>query len=450
MLFLLPVVSFASITINEVMYDLEGTDSGREWIELKNEGAESVNLLSWKFYENNSNHGLSLYSGEESILPGGFAVVVDSPETFLNDWPSFTGNLFDSSWSSFSNTGESFSIKNEDGDIIDEVTYVPEDGANGDGNSLQLISGEFIPASPTPGLENQSTEQETIASSSNTEQEEETTSVEYISTFGIPERVVSGERIGFEPKLYDNDGKLLFKALFRWSLGDGNSREDEYRKDFYHTYENPGVYVAYLEVFTSSKKDEPNHVYRQTIKVVPASVSLFLVEDGVLIKNKSVYELNIGDWDLVFDQENKFKIPKNTIVLPGKEIIFSFKTLGQSSVANIILQNQSDGAVASVTSLVKESNPVKIKTIYIPVENTPAPVEKIVEDSSGGLEADSYSQLASASSALPEKTGNNSLWFWIYGVLIVSVIGGVSYMYLRNEDEFIEEIKEADKYSIEE
>ena len=35
--------------INEVMYDLEGTDTDREWIEVYNDGAESMNLATYKF-----------------------------------------------------------------------------------------------------------------------------------------------------------------------------------------------------------------------------------------------------------------------------------------------------------------------------------------------------------------------------------------------------------------
>ncbi|MFT5359783.1 MAG: hypothetical protein ACI88L_000243 [Candidatus Paceibacteria bacterium] len=443
---LVPGISFASISVNEIMYDLEGTDSDREWLELVNKGPEFVNISNWKFYENSSNHGLTLYSGEEILAPGEFAVIVDSPEVFLSDWPSFTGNLFDSSWSSFSNTGETFAIKNEDGDIVDEVTYSPEDGANGDGKSLQLISDEFTPASPTPGKENQGVEQETNTAISNT-QSGEIAEVEYVSTFGIPDRVVSGEKIFFDPKLYDNEGNLIFKALFQWSLGDGNAREDDYRKDFSHVYEHPGVYVVYVEVYTSSRRHDPDHVYRQTIKVLPANIDLAILDEGVSLKNKSVYELDIGNWDLLLDSNDKFRIPKNTIILPGKEIIFSFPTLGVNFISDLILQNESDDMVSSILNSKLEKDIPKKKIIYIPTIKTTAPVQKVVEEV---LDiSDVEPQIASALSALPEVRKNKSLWFWIYGLLIVSVIGIISYIYLKEEDDFLEELNEADEYTIE-
>ncbi len=452
---IMPMVSFASVSINEVMYDLEGTDTDREWLELKNVGSESINLSSWKFYENNSNHGLTVYSGDESISPGGFAVIVDSPETFLADWPSFSGNLFDSSWSSFSNTGESFSIKNEDGDVVDEFTYVPEDGAGGDGNSLQVLGGEIVPASPTPGEENQGSIQESGGgedqnSDQSTETEEETPKT--FNTFVIPDRVVSGEKIKFEPKLYDNEGELMFKELFIWSLGDGVTREDEYRKDFYHTYEYPGSYVAYVEVYEGGRlKEEPDHVYRQTIQVIEANVGLSIISGGVLIKNKSVYELNLGDWDLVFGKD-KFRIPKNTIVLPGKEIIFSKRVLGVDGISSVLLQNEVDFMVSSVNLPEEKPAQAKTKIIYAQPKSASSgairensrmeqePAEKVVEETS----VEPESQVASAAS-VASKT-NKSLWIWVYIVLIGGVIVSVGYFYFK-EDEMTEEKSEADDYT---
>ena len=44
-LVILPVVSHAQVYINEIMYDLPGTDSGREWIEIYNAGSDAVDKL---------------------------------------------------------------------------------------------------------------------------------------------------------------------------------------------------------------------------------------------------------------------------------------------------------------------------------------------------------------------------------------------------------------------
>ncbi len=451
LIFVVPGISFASVSINEIMYDLEGTDTDREWIEIVNNGTDSVNLSNWKFYENNSNHGLVLVSGSEVLGPGSFAVIVDSPDTFLIDWPNFSGNLFDSSWSSFSNSGETFSIKNEDDELIDEVTYVTEDGAAGDGNSLQKINEEFLPASPTPGLENQSSVAEEELS--NTEEESQTVSTEEETsteedTLGIPDRITAGEELKFKPMVYDSNGEPLFKALFEWSFGDGSTRKDLYRKDFGYTYKFPGTYVIYLEIYLNGKKDEPDYTYRQTIQVVSSSISLSLLPEGLSIKNKSVYELDLGDWYLTLDSKNFFVIPKNTILLPGKEITLSFDVLGQDKIEEVILKNEINTIIASINQKPAITVPEKIKTASTPKISAKQLVAAVIAREDEEAEAEPTTEVVPTQED-ENKSSKNNIWFLVYGVLIVGVVGVVAYMYFRNEDEFIDEINEADEYTIE-
>ena len=141
------------IRITEIMYDLVGSDSGREWVEIFNAGSSAVNLEGWKFYEDNTNHSLNLIRGSVNLEAGGYAIIVDDSNKFLQDWPQYTGALFDSSFS-LSNSGETIAIKNGD-TVIDEVNYNSSQGANGDGNSLQLINNQWLPTAPTPGSANQ-------------------------------------------------------------------------------------------------------------------------------------------------------------------------------------------------------------------------------------------------------------------------------------------------------
>src|SRR3989344_2910155 len=119
----IPVVSVsASMVINEIMYDLKGSDTDREWIEVVNAGGDAVDLSEWKFFEANTNHKLTLVLGQATLPPGAYAVIVDNPEKFKNDWPGYSGVLFDSSFS-LNNTGETISLRT--GELIDvgSVTY---------------------------------------------------------------------------------------------------------------------------------------------------------------------------------------------------------------------------------------------------------------------------------------------------------------------------------------
>lgn len=150
-LFLLVIVSkiaLADVLINEIMYNPQGSDSGHEWLEIYSSG--EVDLSGWKFFEDETNHGLTLINGTWVI---GYAVIVDEYDVFLSDYQSFNGTLLDSSWTSLSNLGEYIVIKNENLEIVDGINYSTE-FANGNGKSLSLINGSWVEADPTPGHAN--------------------------------------------------------------------------------------------------------------------------------------------------------------------------------------------------------------------------------------------------------------------------------------------------------
>jgi len=104
-----PVITKAQVEINEIMYDLEGADSGREWVEIFNNSTNEVNLSGWKFYDG-ANHALNVppaNGGQGSLMlnPGTYAIFADSAATFLTDHPGFSGIVIDTVMS-LNNTGE--------------------------------------------------------------------------------------------------------------------------------------------------------------------------------------------------------------------------------------------------------------------------------------------------------------------------------------------------------
>lgn len=144
----LPCAASAQLVITEVMYDLaEGSDSGREWIEVLNTSGAVVDLTAWKVFENGTNHKIS---GGSAVQPGTYAVIADNAEKFRADWPSFTGVVFDSAFS-LSNDGEALSLRSGALVDVDSVSYSTDLGGKGTGDSLQLTGGIFAPGMPTPG-----------------------------------------------------------------------------------------------------------------------------------------------------------------------------------------------------------------------------------------------------------------------------------------------------------
>lgn len=154
-LMLLPVMASANVVISEIMYDLTGADSGREWVEIFNSGAEFVDLTNWKLYEAETNHKINLFKKTDSfVLPANsYAVIADDPAKFLIDWPNFAGVVYDSTFS-LSNIGETVVIRNAELVDINSIAYGSEWGANGDGNSLQYVNENWRALNPTPGAIN--------------------------------------------------------------------------------------------------------------------------------------------------------------------------------------------------------------------------------------------------------------------------------------------------------
>ena len=153
LLLLFPLQVCAAVSINEIMYDLPGADTGREWIEIVNTGEKMIDLSGWKFFEGNSNHGLVSISGKTMLNQGEFAVIAANSEKFKTDNPSFSGLLFDSSFS-LNNTGETVMIRNSVLIPVDSVTYSKRMGASENSHSLQKIDGIWGASIPTPGLVN--------------------------------------------------------------------------------------------------------------------------------------------------------------------------------------------------------------------------------------------------------------------------------------------------------
>lgn len=151
-----PLSASSNIVINEIMYDLEESDTDREWVEILNLGSDSVDLTNWRLEEGGTNHTLTLKQGDINLGPGNFALIVDNYDKFIQEHAGFSQTVIDSSFSLL-NTGEILRIKDSaDGNIIDEVNYSSDWRAAGDGNSLQRQSdGSWLSAQPTPGEQNE-------------------------------------------------------------------------------------------------------------------------------------------------------------------------------------------------------------------------------------------------------------------------------------------------------
>ena len=131
------VVSARSpVVINELMYNMPGTEERGEFIELYNAGYGPVDLSRWRFSDGvdfTFPEGTALDEGEYLVVCGN-ADYVRSTYGINNAIGNFTGRLDDA--------GERIRLANSMGMLMDELRYDDRNpwpaAANGRGYSLEL------------------------------------------------------------------------------------------------------------------------------------------------------------------------------------------------------------------------------------------------------------------------------------------------------------------------
>ena len=334
MLFLIPLVTFARIEINEIMYDLPkeiGADKDREWIELYNSGSSDVNLTGWKFDDGApSKHGLNAppkngSRGSLTISAGEFIILSGKADTFIIDHPEYSGTVIDTVMS-LNNTSETILLLDENGNIVDSVSYTKDLGANSDGNSLQHVSGEWVAGIPTPGEANTASTAAPYFPDESGEKSQtiQTTSISssfptepQITTYAGENRVVIvGADTEFKGEALGLKGEPLAGARYQWNMGNGELKEG---KAILHFYHYPGEYVVILSV--SSGRYAASD--RLIVTAVTAQVNISKANaDLIELRNGSDVELNLSWWILKAGKK-LFTIPKDTLILAGRTLVFS-------------------------------------------------------------------------------------------------------------------------------
>ncbi len=142
------------LKINEVMYNFPGSDTGKEWIEIYNNSNFACNLAEYKIALNENNHKIVLANSSPEIAPNGYAILSPDPLTFKAAFASGSDSgIILKSALSLPNNGEIIYLK-KDEIVIDSFSYASSSGANGNGNSLQLIGGSWLESVPTPNEKN--------------------------------------------------------------------------------------------------------------------------------------------------------------------------------------------------------------------------------------------------------------------------------------------------------
>lgn len=486
----IPAVSFAGAIISEIMYDLPGTDTGREWIEVQNTGNEDVSFLKWKLFEANTNHGLTLFQGNATTSASGFMIIADDPVKFLADNPQYGGTLFGSSFS-LSNSGETLELKVNNGSMY-QTTYASTSGAEGDGNSLHYLNNGWHAGAPTPGSETSgeaqtpplatqaSSTEEANTGATTTEADLSETATPsptapstgstwvykpqiYASAF-VPQKGVAGAPVLFDAAAVGVKKEPLPNAHYVWSFGDGGTAEG---KKIFHTYHYPAVYV----VMVDASSGEWSATDRKEIAIAAPELVISNIKEGndgfIELRNDGKSEVDLSLW-LLKSAGSTFILPKGTVIGARKAIPFPAAITGLSAnPSSTALLYPNGDLVVSYTQKQEtpEPLPAKVETSKVTVavsekkdepkapipEPVSAPVKKAVAPvppvPSAPLVASSTELLGSVGTA----SGGGTMP-WMLGVALLVVISTLGYLAMlrpRPEPTAAEQLrKEAAEFEI--
>ncbi|MBN2843261.1 MAG: lamin tail domain-containing protein, partial [Sedimentisphaerales bacterium] len=124
----------SGLRISELMY--HPTDDGVEFVELTNIGSEPISLYQLYF-----DQGITFTFPDIMINSGEYVVITDNISLFTQTYPDFTGILAGEFTGSLSNSGETLTLKDISGIIIQQFSYSDKwyNITDGDGFSLSII-----------------------------------------------------------------------------------------------------------------------------------------------------------------------------------------------------------------------------------------------------------------------------------------------------------------------
>ena len=329
--FIFAAKSSATVFINEIAWmGTTASTTEDEWLELSNDGNESVDLENWTLTAQDGTPNIIFFGvnlKNKTIPADGYFLLERTDDQTL---PSIVADLIYTG--ALSNGGETLILKDKNGGEIDRISASSgwPAGDNADKLTMQKISSGWITATGTPKFANAG---QSGGQSSSSSSQTSSSSVSSVANSG-------GGSISWpdEPQIYANAGKdktgivgadVLFEgkalgikkeplenARYLWNFGDGASGEG---KNIKHVYKYPGNYIAVLDVSSGQYSVSD----RVDIKIAANELIISEASNELIkLKNKSGAILDISGWFLTGGGV-LFKFPESSFIAANSELIIS-------------------------------------------------------------------------------------------------------------------------------
>jgi len=349
-----PLTTHAAVVISEIAWMGTGVDNGSfcEWVELSNDGLESVSLSGWTLKTQDAGMSVSL-SG--SIAAGDFYLIERAtPSACPDPVPGITADLSRTFGGGLSNAGEILILASgsTEMDRID-ASGGWEDVVGGDSTlkyTAQRNGTSWVTAVPTPRAVNAT---ESIAEPAATSSSTTSSSAKKLAGNPVPSLLIEtgGDRIvstkahtRYQPVVYDSFGKHTPDARLSWAFGDGSRHAGQ---EVEHAYREPGEYLVVIRA-------QQRYSHGTAFFIVfadPAEIEIAsLSEKGVALRNSDTRILDLSRYVLVSGKDT-FRIPEDTQILPGRTVIFPPEVTRLSTTTTSMQLRYPSGEVAFSYSL---------------------------------------------------------------------------------------------------
>lgn len=348
------------VVINEIGA-YEGADY--EWVEIYNRGSAPIDINGWKFVENfidsnpgGTNHGLNFIQGGSILSAGQYAVIAQNDVKFKEKYPTYSGILIDSSWSSLNESGERIGVKDPDGNFAELFTYIEaksfslerKDANLNDytaANWQEHLSGNTVGA-PNSNPANQNTQENNQQTA--TQENQQTNSESTITNTQTPTSnpPIGGQASNLIADAGENiialiEQEITFDASksqgsiasYEWNFGDGAISKDKIAK---HKYNFSGKYIAVLEVSDGQSKAQS----QITVSIYPSGIYIneFLPSpagsdkdnEWIEIYNSNNSPVDISGWTINDNSKKSFSFPPNTFISKQSYLVIPRATTGMA------------------------------------------------------------------------------------------------------------------------
>ena len=404
--FLYPAVALGAVVVNEIAWMGTAVSANDEWVELYNNGNESVNLAGWRLASTDGQPDISFDTCvNTAIAAGGYFLLERTDDETV---PGITTDCIYTG--ALGNASEHLQLLNASGSVVDSVNATDgwPAGDNTTKETMQRNNGGWLTAVATPkavnnsnpptnsGQDNNNNDTNTNGADSGSGSGNTTnaggTDEPYVQPEDLPNIKAStgedqsaavGEQVQFHGSAWGLDNKMLENARYMWNFGDGATYDGQ---NVGHIYMFPGTYVVRLSVSSgkySAFDDVRVVVGGNTIgisEVIPGETG------WIEIQNTGKKSIHMGGW-IIESSDSRFVVPLGTTIAPQSFAVLSAAT------THVLLKSEGDhvylfypnGTYANGISyvfLVPQGKSISANTgMGVLTEPTPGSQNKVMETS---------------------------------------------------------------------